>query len=333
MTSMWGLLCWILHGLLAFACPPGTDMQPAPLIVTDLAEDGLFREPGIRESAQGGFRFKVNVDLVTVDAIVRDREGNSVDGLQAEDFVLYDNGAAQQVTLFSRDELPLAVALLLDRSPSVANYLSEFRTTAWMELERFKPADRVVLFSFDQFPSRLTDLTEDRRLIATRVGEIVMGVNTNIYDALIESAHYLLAEAPARRRAIIMISDNYTNLLHHDDKEALRAVLEASATLFSIKAPSEFRWAEPIKDPKFIEQIAVAAGGQVLDLNAAETLSGALDKAIAHLRRGYTIGFTPSRPDAGDTFHKLTVKLAADKRCQGCTIQARSGYYARKRAP
>lgn len=295
--------------------------------MTNSAAAGFFQKQNDPESAQGGFSLKIGVNLVIVDAIVRNREGAVVDGLQAEDFALFDNGSAQQITHFSRDQLPLAIALLVDRSPSVANFLAEFRTAAWSELERLKPEDQVVLFSFDQYPSRLTDLTEDRRRIAARVGEIAMGVNTNIYDALVEAARYLHAQAPERRRAILMISDNYTNLAHYDEKVALRATLEASATLFSIKAPSEFRWAPPIRDPKLIEQIALATGGEVLNLSAAQTLGGALDNAIAGLRRGYTLGFAPSRASDAGSFHKLTVKFASGKRCPGCTIQARSGYY------
>lgn len=287
----------------------------------------------VQETGQGGYSLKISVELVTVDAIVRDRQGAIVDGLRAEDFAVYDDGTVQQVTHFSRDQLPLAVALLVDRSPSIANYLAEFRTTAWSALERLKPQDQVVLFSFDQYPSRLTDLIEDRALIAARVGEIIMGVNTNAYDALVESAHYIRAQAPERRRAIIMISDNYTNLSHYDDKDALRASLEAAATLFSIKAPSEFRWAPPLRDPKLIEQIARATGGQVLNLSAAQTLGGALDSAIADLRRGYTLAFIPSRPGASGSYHKLTLKLVAGKRCPGCTVQARSGYYVATRIP
>ncbi len=331
MAAICGVLWWALHASLAMSFAAGAEAgTPALHEVARISADGFLQEQKAQEPAPGGFSLKVNVDLVTVDAIVRDKQGALVDGLRAEDFAVYDNGVAQQVTHFSRDELPLAVALLIDRSPSVGNYLCEFVSTAWAEFERLKPTDQVVLYSFDKYPTRLTDLTIDRQLIASQVADIVMGDNTNIYDALVESARYLQAKARERRHAIIMISDNYTNLMHYDDKDALRAVLEASATLFSVKAPSQFHWAPPIKNPKLIEQIARDSGGEVMDLGAAKTLGGALDSAIANLRRGYTLGFAPSRPGDPGSFHKLTVKLVMHKRCPSCTIQTRSGYYAGK---
>jgi Ca-activated chloride channel homolog len=331
LAAVCGVLWWVLCASLAMQSAAGTEAgAPAVRKVARTSTEGFLHYQKSKEPAGGGFSLKVNVDLVTVDAIVRDKQGALVTGLRAEDFAIYDNGIAQQVTHFSRDELPLAIAVLIDRSPSVANYLFELVSTAWKKFERLKPSDQVVLFSFDKYPTRLTDLTIDRQLIGSQVADIVMGDNTNIYDALVESARYLQTEARERRHAIIMISDNYTNLMHYDDKDALRALLAASATLFSVKAPSQFHWASPIKNPKLIELIARDTGGKVLDLGAAKTIGGALDNAIEDLRRGYTLGFAPSRPGDPGSFHTLKVRLVKGKQCPSCTIQARSGYYAGK---
>ncbi len=324
-------LWWMLHASLAMQPAVGTEtVAPAVHETANSSTEEFLPYQKPPERAGEGFSLKLNVDLVTVDVIVRDKQGVLVTGLRAEDFLVYDNGTAQQITHFSRDELPLAVAFLIDRSPSVGNYLFELISTAWKKFERLKPSDQVVLFAFDKYPTRLTDLTVDRQLMASRIADIAMGDNTNIYDALVESAHYLRTEARERRHAIIMISDNYTNLMHYDEKDALRALLAAPATLFSVKAPSQFHWAPPIKDPKLIELLARDTGGKVVDLGAAKTIGGALDSAIEDLRQGYTIGFAPSRTGDPGSFHALKVRLAKSKRCPGCTIQARSGYYAGK---
>jgi len=69
-------------------------MPPAVHEVTRTTPDGLFQEQKVQEPARGGFGLEVNVALVTVNAIVRDRQGAVVDGLRAEDFALYDNSIA-----------------------------------------------------------------------------------------------------------------------------------------------------------------------------------------------------------------------------------------------
>ena len=72
-------------------------------------------------------KIKVDVALVTTEVTVL---GAAALDLRAEDFVVYDNGVAQQVTHFSRDKLPLAVALLMDRSSSIKPYLSVLQRAA-----------------------------------------------------------------------------------------------------------------------------------------------------------------------------------------------------------
>ena len=59
---------------------------------------------------------KVDVDLVTVDALVLEKKtARIVGGLNKEDFQIYEDGAKQEITHFSQDSLPLSV-LISDRS-------------------------------------------------------------------------------------------------------------------------------------------------------------------------------------------------------------------------
>src|SRR5207253_1227719 len=59
---------------------------------------------------------KVDVDLVTVDALVLQKNtARIVGGLKKEDFLLYEDGTKQEITHFSQDSLPLSMLLLIDR--------------------------------------------------------------------------------------------------------------------------------------------------------------------------------------------------------------------------
>ena len=53
--------------------------------------------------------FQAEVNLVEVDAIVTDEQGNSVVGLTVDDFELFDDGQPQKIAAFSYVDIPLAI--------------------------------------------------------------------------------------------------------------------------------------------------------------------------------------------------------------------------------
>jgi hypothetical protein len=73
--------------------------------------------------------------------------GKDVPQLSVEDFIALDIGVEQEVSLFSRNQLPLAVALLIDTSWTVQNYLPLIQIAAGAFLRNLDPEDQVALFS------------------------------------------------------------------------------------------------------------------------------------------------------------------------------------------
>jgi len=94
---------------------------------------------------------KVNTDLVVFDVQVIDKQtGRVVGNLNKEDFELSDNGVKQQISYFSRDELPLSIILLLDVSASVRPIIHDIRDGALNALQRLKPDDQVAVMAFSE---------------------------------------------------------------------------------------------------------------------------------------------------------------------------------------
>lgn len=293
-------------------------------------------------SAQEIFGFKVNVNLVTMDVTVHDRRGGLVGDLRPEDFVIYDNGVLQQVTCFSHDESPLAIALVIDRSPSIKRYLAGLHNAAQSALRLLKPGDVAALYGFSGESSQLCDFTQDFAKIAQAISSMgLYGGMTNINDAIFKAAQDLRAKTPDRRHAIILISDNYPSMgSHHNDSETLREALDAATTLYSIRTPGENLFHHfltiPIRRPpnfsstRSVEKYARETGGEVWRVGAQGKLSNALGAAISSLRQGYVLGFEPSIIGVDGSYHPLSVKIREKKRCPGCKVQARSGYYSEK---
>ncbi len=301
--------------------PPPPPTPPAPLPAT---------------AETGGYVLKMNVNLVLVEATVRDSMGGIADGLTRDDFKVFEDGAEQPIQYFSRDELPLAVALVVDRSGSIAPYLSELRDAALETLTELKPGDQVALFAFASSPERLEYLTSDRQRIARAISTIHAAGGTNITDALFEAALYLGRAASRARHAIILVSDNQGTVRGFEsDKDLVRMALETETVIYSIRIggkPGVRGLTTPLWFPgtTSVNKVTRETGGEIIDLGNGGTLGSAMSTVISRLKRRYTLGYLSPDKKKDGAFHEIQVRLAGAYAAQSgqYTIYARRGYYA-----
>jgi VWFA-related protein len=293
-----------------------------PVVAQTKEKPKTDEQPGSQGSG-GGYQIISEVNLATADVAV---VGTPAAELSAEDFIVYDNDVAQKISYFSRDQLPVAIVILIDKSASIHPYLPVLQLAGITALRRLKPEDQVALVAFDNGFEKLSDLTEDRLQIAEKIGKIKVGnPATNIYDPLFESAAYLKINAPQRRHAIILISDNGHNLYgSHDAKHCRTELLETATTLYNLRIPSNF-------DDSDIQKLVEETGGDEIGVDGQATLKEGLESLITQFRMQYTIGFNP--PKEGDkkgspVFHKLFVKFANKECCPDCQLMVRGGYYS-----
>jgi len=278
----------------------------------------------------------VSVRMVQVDAVVRNRAGRMIENLTVDDFRIYEDGVPQEIQRFSRDEVPLAVALVVDRSGSVSNYISELRRIAARALDQLKPQDEVCLFSFADSVDRIEDLTTDRRTIADGLDRIRTGGGTNITDALHDAIAYLTRSAPGRRHAVILVSDNQqTSTPRASDAETIKLALESESVVYSLKTSGE-GLSLPAQLPSIIlgsgpvNKIAQETGGEVINVRGAASLDSALGAVVSRLRMRYSLGYSPSSAGQGGAFHSISVSLTDrhGKAGKDYFINAKRGYYA-----
>ena len=70
---------------------------------------------------------RVSVNLVMVDATVKSKDGQIIGDLKKDDFEVLEDGVVQKLEVFSQDELPLNVAIVLDLSDSIDPFLAPLR--------------------------------------------------------------------------------------------------------------------------------------------------------------------------------------------------------------
>src|SRR6266404_1001448 len=162
----------------------------------------------VQAQDQGPGTIRLDVNLVVLDATVKTKDGQIMGDLKKEDFEVREDGIAKKIELFSRDELPLNVALVLDLSDSIDPFLDPLRDAAATTLAALKPEDEVALFTFSTEAELRTPLTKDKTRIAEQISSFKAGGATNINDGIFIAAEYLLQSAPKGRRVIILISDD-----------------------------------------------------------------------------------------------------------------------------
>lgn len=291
--------------------------------------------PAVAGGVPGGFTLKVNVNLVLVDVTVRDARGRLLDGLMRNDFRVFEDGVEQQIQHFSRDELPLAVALVIDRSGSVAPAMGQIRDAALSTLSQLKTGDQVALFAFAARAERVEPLTTDCERIADAISRLRAGGGTNIADALDEAALYLGRAAPGRRHAIILISDNQGTVRGYaNDGQVIRSALETETVIYSIRVggmeqiPLALR--VPLWSPSIgsVKKMTHETGGEIIDTREAGSIESAMAQVIRRLKMRYTLGYESTNQRRDGSFRKIEVQVIGPKSDRKYSVYARKGYYA-----
>jgi Ca-activated chloride channel homolog len=280
--------------------------------------------------------FKVAVNVLFEEVRVVDEHGHPIGNLKAEDFRVFEDGAEQKITYFSHQEMPLAIALVVDNSSSISAELDEMRRGALETLALLKPDDEVAIFSFSEKPELVEGLTRNRDAVAEDLWALSPYGGTDINAAIYEGALYLGRTAHDRRRAIILVSDNEPALDHaRDVREVIHAALETGTLVYSIKVgylkhSRGFMLTHSESAFHDVEKICRESGGELIDTRSGLSVSGAMKTILAWLKQGYTIGYTPTNLRQDGAYRSIEVWLNPQSTAyrRKYTISARKGYYA-----
>jgi Ca-activated chloride channel homolog len=279
----------------------------------------------------------VDVNLVLVDATVKTKAGKIMNGLKKDDFELREDGAPQNIEIFSRDELPLNVALVLDLSDSIGPFLGPLRDAANTALSALKPEDEVALFTFSTEAELRTPFTKDKSEVARQINGFKVGGATNINDGIFLAAQYLLKTPPKGRRVIILISDDVgTSAGGQGTRDIVTETVAADAVLYNLKIPGynppgTLFAASMIPGLVNIHKVADQTGGEIFDVPDVAHLDSVFRQLIDRIKTRYTLGYYTNANGANGKPHKVDVRLAKSfgKKGHDYVILARNEYYAR----
>ena len=278
---------------------------------------------------------RVDVNLVLVDATVKTKSGQIIADLKQDDFQLREDGVPQKIDIFSRDELPISVALVLDLSDSIGPFLGPLRDAANTALSALKPTDEVALFTFSTEAELRVPFTKDKTKIAQQINAFQVGGATNINDGIFVAAKYLLNAPPNGRRVIILISDDVgTSAGGEGTHDIVTETIAADAVVYNLKipgynSPGTLFAASMVPGLVNIRKVADQTGGEIFDVKDVAHLDEAFRALIARIKTRYTLGYYTKATAATGKRHKLDVTLALSfgKKGHDYVVLAKTGYY------
>ena len=273
--------------------------------------------------------FRTGADVVTVDASVQ-RERRPVTGLAAADFELLDNGVRQDVTDVTYEKLPIDVTFVLDVSASVTGAaLDELRRALRQVRTDLTAADRLRLLAFNMRVRRLVDFTQPSADVDLALGALRPGGSSAVFDAL--AVALASADAPGRRRLIVLFSDGQDSSSISDADALLEVAKRSTPTIATILAsPLLERPASVLRTNAslasatiegFSDRLAAETGGMVTSVKTGENLTSKFRRMVQDFRSSYVLFFTPNGVERAGP-HTLDVRVKRP----GVEVRARRGY-------
>ncbi len=299
---------------------PPSGQSPPPAAGGKTATAGQELEAG-----EGGvFKIKKEVQEVVLHATVVDERQRLVTNLDRAAFTVYEDGRPQKITSFRREDIPVAMGIVIDNSGSMSNKRTAVNQAALNLVRASNPQDQVFVVNFadDYFLDQ--DFTSDISKLQEALEKIESRGGTALYDALIASADHVKKNGKLDKKVLLVVTDGEDNRSRDPLEQAIEHMAEnGGPTIYAIGilgGPKKRR------DKRALKALAEQTGGIAFfpdDLEQVDSVSQAVARDI---RNQYTIGYKPSNPQPGG--YRSVRVVAQSRGYRNLQVRTRSGYYA-----
>jgi Ca-activated chloride channel family protein len=275
--------------------------------------------------------FRAGVDVVSLNVTVTDGTGHYVTDLEDSDFTVYEDGIKQDITLFSRTNLPVALALLLDTSASMETRLPVAQEAAIGFAKRLRTQDLAEIVSFDSRVIVLQTFTSHAGELEMAIRKTSAGGSTSLNNAVyiaLKDLKKIIAKSAdeVRRQAIVVLSDgeDTSSLLPFEEVLDLAKRSETAIYTIGLKADDSSN-ARGFKEAEFVmRQFAQETGGRAFFPMQIGELANIYGQISDELSSQYTVGYTSRNPRRDGAWRRVVVRLAR----ANTTARTKMGYFA-----
>ena len=280
--------------------------------------------------AQPSEPIRISVDRVNVGVLVTDSSGKFAEGLQRENFHIFDNGVEQPITDFLNVEEPAQALVLIEAGPAVYLLEGSHLRAAQQFLSGLSPDDRVAVVKYADAPQGLVDFTTNKQSVAAAFDDLGFNLgfgSLNLSASLSKVLDWLTSVRG--KKTIVLLSTGVDTSSTKQIQDLLNRLQTSDVRILAVSLTGDLRNPPPAATKKkspspkvaftsqqfaeadmLLRQIAQTTGGQAyFPANSNE-----LPTVFAHIaqivRHEFSLAFIPPAHDGA--IHSLEVRVATE---------------------
>ena len=314
--------------------PPPPRLKPTP---TPTPPEEIDPESTVR----------INTDLVQLHVRVIDRNNRPINNVSENEFHVFEDGVAQRIEGFTREEVPISYGLAVDTSGSLRSQLQSVIDAGKTIINANRPGDETFLVRFissDKIET-VQDFTASKELLLDGLDSFyVEGGQTAVIDAVYLSAEHVSGykkgdDSDRRRRALIVITDGEDRNSFYKQEQLFSKLREEDVQIFVIGFVNELdkeagliRKSPREKAVNLIKKLASETGGRAFFPDSISELPQIANEIIRDLRTQYVISYNPTNKEQDGTYRAIKVTVDQPSDSEKRIALTRTGRLARKQS-
>jgi VWFA-related protein len=276
--------------------------------------------------------FETGIEVINLNVSVTDGQNRYVTDLKPPDFAVFEDGVRQELSLFTHENLPISLALMIDTSASMDEKLKVAQSAASRFVKTLRPQDTAQVLQFNDRATVLQEFTPEHTLLDAAIQRTSASGPTALHNALYVALKDLLKvkrQGELRRLAVVMLTDGEDTASLVSDDQVLELAKKTEINIYSISLrasrPQDRDRMSFSQAAHLLTALARETGGQVHFPNSLSELDSVYDRIAEELRTQYSIGYISSNKRRDGKWRRIVVRTPDRENVQ---VRHKLGYYA-----
>jgi Ca-activated chloride channel family protein len=280
------------------------------------------------------YSIRKDVNLVLLHVSVVNDRGQFVSGLKQNDFRVIEDKVDQKISVFSQEDVPVSMGLVIDNSGSMRDKRPEVNAAALTLVKTSNPQDEafVVNFNDDFYLDTIHDFTSDINEMKDALDRIDARGSTALYDAVIGSLDHL-KKAAKDKKVLLVVTDGVDNASRRSLANAVQEAQRSDALIYSIGIFSDddikHNRGDMKKARRALTELATSTGGLAFFPENVSDTQSICTQIARDIRNQYTVAYYPTNTAQDGSYRTVQISVAPQRGNGKLQVRTRTGYYAR----